>query len=159
MIQLVGSNRYTSFEFYAGTIQSEGSAPSINSIIDATGSGVAMLYNPFISIPGYNSGGGAVIGSSAANVLIDNGYNSSANGLVNGTHYVGTLNATMITNQCARTQTLSSGTSTVNNTCISTSRPVLCTDQTSVAAVRYVPSTGSLSIYGTGSDVVSWAQM
>lgn len=60
--------RFPSGDRLAFTIQSDGTAPSINSIINATGSGVAMLYNPFISIPGYNSGGGAVIGSSAANV-------------------------------------------------------------------------------------------
>ena len=62
------------------------------------------------------------------------------------------------TNSCSGTATLSSGSATVSNSCITGSRPVVCTDQTSAAPVKCTPSSASLSIGGTGSDVISWAQ-
>ena len=59
---------------------------------------------------------------------------------------------------CSGTVALSSGSATVTNGCIAGSRPVVCTDQTAIEPVKCTPSSGSLSVGGTGSDVISWAQ-
>ena len=66
-----------------------------------------------------------------------------------------------MTEGCAGTQALTAGTATVTNACISGSRPIICTDNTatSSAACSAVRSSGSITIYGTGSDTVSWAQL
>jgi hypothetical protein len=65
------------------------------------------------------------------------------------------------TEGCAGTATLSSGSATVSNSCITGSRPVICTDNTATSSVACtaVRSSGSLTLYGSGSDTVSWAQL
>lgn len=65
-----------------------------------------------------------------------------------------------VQNGCAGTVSLSSGAATVTNSCISTSRPIVCTDNTSTsgAGCSAVVSSGSLALHGNGSDTVSWAQ-
>ncbi|MDR3557112.1 MAG: right-handed parallel beta-helix repeat-containing protein, partial [Syntrophobacteraceae bacterium] len=59
---------------------------------------------------------------------------------------------------CAGFVSLSSGVATVSNSCITGSKPVACGDQTSGLAVTCTPSAGSLSVTGTGSDIISWVQ-
>jgi Pectate lyase superfamily protein len=73
----------------------------------------------------------------------------------------GSLHAASIVNGCAGTATLSSGSATVSNSCISGSRPIICTDNTSTsaAACSAVPSSGSVALHGTSTDTVSWAQL
>lgn len=62
---------------------------------------------------------------------------------------------------CAGTIALSSGTATVNNSCITGGRPLICTDNTATSSVgcTAVRSNGSVALYGLGSDTVSWAQL
>ena len=61
---------------------------------------------------------------------------------------------------CGGTVTLSSGAATATNSCIQTGRPTECTDNTSTsgAGCSAVVSSGSITLHGTGSDTVSWAQ-
>jgi hypothetical protein len=65
----------------------------------------------------------------------------------------------IFTSGCAGTIALSAGSATVSNSCITGSRPVLCTDQTAANPVRCAPSAGSLLVSGSGSDVIAWGQM
>jgi hypothetical protein len=69
--------------------------------------------------------------------------------------------AGMLTEGCAGAATLSGGAATVSNPCITGARPVICTDNTSTAGATCsaVRSAGSVTLHGTGSDVVSWAQL
>lgn len=73
---------------------------------------------------------------------------------------VGTGGNKQVSIACSGTATLSSGSATVSNSCIATGVPIICTDNssTSGAGCSAVPSSGSLALHGTGSDVVSWAQ-
>lgn len=75
------------------------------------------------------------------------------------TVYGATTSNTFV-NQCSGVQALTGGAATVTNSCISTSRPIICTDNTDTTAVTVtcVPSAGSLAIHGTGTDNISWAQ-
>jgi hypothetical protein len=62
---------------------------------------------------------------------------------------------------CAGTATLFSGAATVSDSCIDGSRPIICTDNTATSSVACtaVRASGSLKLYGSGSDTVSWAQL
>lgn len=62
---------------------------------------------------------------------------------------------------CAGTAALSGGSASITNSCITGSRPVICTDNTatSSAACTAVRSSGSVTLYGSGSDTISWAQL
>lgn len=66
-----------------------------------------------------------------------------------------------LTEGCAGIQKLRAGSATVMNSCISGSRPVICTDNSARrgTTVSCVPSEGTLRIYGTGKDRVAWAQL
>jgi hypothetical protein len=92
-----------------------------------------------------------------------------------GTNFTGTIAATnacllinngpqcatfagVITNTCAGTVTLSGGTGTVTNSCITGLRPVLCTDNSGNNSVGCNPASGSMAVTGNGTDIISWAQ-
>lgn len=78
----------------------------------------------------------------------------------NPVHFNTTKKVYGLTLNCAGTATLTSGAATVTNSCITAGSPIVCTDNTSTtgAGCSAVPSSGSLALHGTGSDVVSWAQ-
>ena len=61
---------------------------------------------------------------------------------------------------CAGRAMLSSGTAEIKDSCFSgDTNVVICTDVTNVNPVRCTPARGSLSIGGSGSDVVAYARV
>lgn len=80
--------------------------------------------------------------------------------------YLGTATATSSSFQtslsitrsaCAGKETLSAGTATVTSACFMPDSVVTCTDQSGANPVACAPSTGTMDITGTGSDVIAWA--
>ncbi len=61
---------------------------------------------------------------------------------------------------CAGRVPLANGTATVNDSCFTgDTNIVVCTDTTSVSAVRCAPSAGALLVGGNSSDVIAYARM
>ena len=61
---------------------------------------------------------------------------------------------------CAGRIPLSNGNALVKDACFTgDTNVVVCTDATSISAVRCSPSAGSLLIGGSGSDVIAYARM
>jgi len=61
---------------------------------------------------------------------------------------------------CAGQATLTGGSATIRDVCFSgADNVVLCTDTTTISAVRCTPTSGTLAIAGSGSDVVAYARI
>jgi hypothetical protein len=61
---------------------------------------------------------------------------------------------------CAGRVTLSNGAAALKDSCFTgDSNVVVCTDVTNANAVRCTPSTGTLSVGGSGNDVISYARL
>ncbi|MGH7841746.1 MAG: hypothetical protein ACREQT_09500, partial [Candidatus Binataceae bacterium] len=61
---------------------------------------------------------------------------------------------------CAGQATLSRGAATVQDACFTApDNVVLCTDTTSVSAVRCAPAAGTLAISGAAGDVIAYARI
>jgi hypothetical protein len=72
----------------------------------------------------------------------------------------GTASTIIVTNVCAGQKQLTQGAATVEDDCFTGgTNVVLCTDMTSVNPVRCTPGPKSLSITGTGNDLISYARI
>jgi hypothetical protein len=62
--------------------------------------------------------------------------------------------------RCAGRVAMENGAATVRDSCFTgDTNVVLCTDVTAANPMRCTPEAGSLSISGSGSDVISYARM
>jgi hypothetical protein len=72
----------------------------------------------------------------------------------------GNASTTIVTNVCAGQKALAQGAATVSDSCFTgATNVVLCTDMTSVNPVRCAPGPNSLTITGTGDDLISYARI
>lgn len=125
----------------------------------------ALVTNPTLPLIGAWYGGLAIEGNTANASSVLGVFNSNktqvfeVDGYGNG-DFNGAVTAFSFHSGCSGQATLASGTVSVSNSCIVTGRPTFCTDNTSTsgAGCSAVISAGSITIYGSGSDVVSWQQ-
>jgi hypothetical protein len=84
-----------------------------------------------------------------------------SNDIVNAFGIFGGASVTKLTViACAGRITLNNGSATVKDACFSgDTNVVVCTDTTSISAVRCSPGAGALQIGGSGSDVIAYARM
>jgi hypothetical protein len=84
-----------------------------------------------------------------------------SNDIVNAFGIFGGANVTQVSViACAGRITLNNGNATVKDSCFTgDTNIVVCTDATSVSAVRCLPTAGSLLIGGSGNDVIAYARM
>ena len=76
------------------------------------------------------------------------------------TGFFGSANVHIMPAQCAGRVALTQGTGDVKDSCFTgDTNIVLCTDVTSINPVRCTPHNGSLSIGGTGSDVIAYGRL
>jgi hypothetical protein len=72
----------------------------------------------------------------------------------------GPASSTVVANLCAGQKQLTQGAGTVDDACFTgATNVVLCTDMTSVSPVRCTPGPNSLTIAGTGNDLISYARI
>jgi hypothetical protein len=72
----------------------------------------------------------------------------------------GNASTTIVANVCAGQRALSQGAATVDDGCFTgATNVVLCTDMTSASPVRCTPGPNSLTIAGTGNDLISYARI
>lgn len=80
--------------------------------------------------------------------------------VANSNSVFGPASTTVVTNLCAAQKQLEQGTAVVHDSCFSgASNVVLCTDMTSASPVRCTPGPNSLTIAGTGNDLISYARI
>lgn len=104
----------------------------------------------------YASGGAAVSGETTIpNASIP----WAAPGALGGTTPAAAT-VTQLTDQCKGTVTLSGGTGSVTNACITATGIPHCVDTTAANGISCTPGSGSMSFSnGVGSDVVSWIML
>lgn len=98
---------------------------------------------------------GSTFGTAAS---ANTGTSGTTLGFLSGTNtYSGTQTFTKIVNNCNGSVTLSSGSGTITNSCISSSSiPTNCYDTTTPSnSFTVTPGAGSASISGTGSDTIT----
>ncbi len=108
-------------------------------------------------VPGSNANCMVSSFSTDGTYFFINGYSP---GRIDSPSFVGGSYYGTVSNTCAGSVTLSSGTGSVTGSCISASRPEVCTDNTSTsgASCSATVSGTTITLHGTGSDVVSWVQ-
>jgi hypothetical protein len=88
------------------------------------------------------------------------GPSASGNVVANANSVFGPASTTVIANLCAGQKQLEQGTAAIRDSCFSgATNVVLCTDMTSASAVRCTPGPNSLTIAGTGNDLISYARI
>jgi hypothetical protein len=84
----------------------------------------------------------------------------SNNAIASANSVFGPASTTIVTNVCAGQKQLAQGAATVDDNCFTGgTNVVLCTDMTSVNPVRCTPGPKSLTITGTGNDLISYARI
>jgi hypothetical protein len=72
----------------------------------------------------------------------------------------GPASTNVVSNVCAGQKQLEQGGATVSDACFTgATNVVLCTDMTSASPVRCTPGPNSLTIAGTGNDLISFARI
>lgn len=88
------------------------------------------------------------------------GPRTSGNWFAQATSVFGNASTKVVADLCAGQKQLEQGGATIHDTCFTgATNVVLCTDMTSVSAVRCTPGPNSLTIAGTGSDSISYARI
>jgi hypothetical protein len=85
---------------------------------------------------------------------------SSQHAIASANSVFGPASRTVVANVCAGQKQLAQGEATVGDACFTgATNVVLCTDMTSVSPVRCTPGPNSLTIAGTGNDLISYARI
>jgi hypothetical protein len=88
------------------------------------------------------------------------GASQNDNHQINSNSVFGASVVTVTPNLCAGRATLQQGSATVADSCFTgDTNVVLCSEVTGLNPVRCAPHPGSLSIFGTGNDTVSYARV
>jgi hypothetical protein len=86
--------------------------------------------------------------------------NSSSDVVAASNSVFGNASTTIVTNVCAGQKALEQGAATISDACFTgATNVVLCTDMTAVNPVRCTPGPNSLTIAGTGNDLISYARI